>query len=110
MNTVFKYETLLGNEIIAENREEGSFIWENYYDAKERLNEYDLTLFVKEEQGLFRKYEETHYQRAYPLERIKACIHEAGMEFVCAYDAFTKDMPREDSERIYVIAREKGKL
>ena len=33
----------------------------------------------------------------------------AGMEFVTAYDAFTKDAPRKESERIYVIAREHGK-
>ena len=29
MNTVYKYREMLGNTIIAENREEGSFIWEN---------------------------------------------------------------------------------
>ena len=31
------------------------------------------------------------------------------MEFVTAYDAFTKEPPKEDSERIYIVAREKGK-
>ena len=29
MNTVYKYEEMLGDNVIAENREEGSFIWEN---------------------------------------------------------------------------------
>ena len=29
------------------------------------------------------------------------------MEFVCAYDAFTKEPVKETSERIYVVAREK---
>ena len=40
---------------------------------------------------------------------MKCANAEAGMEFVAAYDAFTKNPPREDSERIYVIAREHGK-
>ena len=31
------------------------------------------------------------------------------MEFVAAYDAFTKEPPKADSERIYVVAREHGK-
>ena len=35
---------------------------------------------------------------------------EAGLEFVAAYDAFTEDAPKETSERIYVIAREHGKV
>ena len=43
-NTVYKYETVLGDTTICENREEGSFIWENYYDKEERIDEYDLTL------------------------------------------------------------------
>lgn len=109
MNTVYKYSEMLGETTISENREEGSFIWDNYYDEEEKINEYDLTLFIKEENGLYRKYEETHYQRAYDLETVKELILRAGMEFVAAYDAFTKEPVKEDSERIYIIARERGK-
>lgn len=109
LNTQYKYEQILGERVIAENREDCSFIWDNYYDKEERLNEYDLTLFIKEEEDLFRKYQESHYQKAYELDTIKALLLEAGMEFIVAYDAFTRQPPKEDSERIYVIAREKGK-
>lgn len=109
LNTIYKYETLLGETTISENRPEGSFIWENYYDAEEQINEYDLTLFIQEKENLYRKFEETHYQRGYSLEKIRTLLKEAGMEFVTAYDACTKNPPREDSERIYIVAREKGK-
>ena len=85
LNTIYKYSCLMGDTTIAENREEGSFIWENSY------------------------YEETHYQKAYELETVKQLLTDAGMEYICAYDAFTREQPRDDSERIYVIAREKGK-
>ena len=63
LNTEYKYREILGEQTIAENREEGSFIWENYYDEAQRINEYQLTLFVKEKEDLYRKFEETHYQR-----------------------------------------------
>lgn len=109
LNTPYKYQEILGEQTIAENREEGSFIWENYYDEEEEVNEYDLTLFIREDDGRFRKYEETHYQRAYSLMTIKKALEEAGMVFVEAYDAFTKEPPKADSERIYVVARESGK-
>ena len=109
MNTRYKYATLLGETTITESREEGSFIWENYFDEEEDINQYDLTLFIREEGDLYRKYEETHFQRVYDLEMVKALLKEAGMEFVAAYDAFTKEPVREDSERIYIIARECGK-
>lgn len=109
LNTVYKYRDMLGETTISENREEGSFIWDNYYDKEEGVNQYDLTLFIREEDDLYRKYEETHFQRAYELDTIKQLLMEAGMEFVAAYDAFTREPVREDSERIYVIAREHGK-
>lgn len=109
LNTCYKYETLLGERVICENREEASFIWENDYDSKTQINVYDLTLFVREETGLYRKYEETHYQRGYELEVVKRLLTEAGLEFVACYDAFTRQPPRSDSERVYFIARESGK-
>lgn len=110
LNTIYKYREIMGDRTIAENREEGSFIWDNYYDEEEQINEYDLAIFIPEgEDGLYRKYEEVHYQRGYELDRIKELLEEAGMKFVAAYDAFTKDPVKEDSERIYVIAREHGK-
>lgn len=107
LNTIYKYKTLLGDTTICENREEGSFIWENFYDEQEQINEYDLTLFIREEDSLYRKFEETHYQRGYPLEKIRTLTEEAGMEFVTAYEACTREQPKEDSERIYVITRRK---
>lgn len=106
MNTAYKYREILGETTIGENREEGSFIWDNYFDEESGINEYDLTLFIREEGGLYRKYEETHYQRAYEPDEIRRLLLEAGLEFVAAYDAFTREPVREDSERMYVIARE----
>ena len=109
LNTPYKYEEILGENTFAENRPEGSFIWENYYDGETGINEYDLTLFVREKEGIYRKFEETHYQRAYELEQVRRAIKEAGLEFVAAYDAGTHKPVQQDSQRIYVIAREKGK-
>lgn len=107
LNTEYKYKEILGEQIIAENREEASFIWENYYYSKEQINEYDLTIYVKEEGDLYRRFCETHYQKSYSLETIQTLLDKAGMEFVTAYDAFTKEPPHKDSERIYIIARER---
>lgn len=109
LNTVYKYRELLGENTISESREESSFIWDNYFYEDEMVNEYDLTLFIREQGDLYRKYEEIHYQKAYELETVKRLLEEAGMEFVAAYDAFTHDPVRKDSERIYMIAREHGK-
>lgn len=109
-NTVYKYENVIGDTTIAENRDDCSFIWENYYDPKEQLNEYDLTIFVREEQDLFRKFTETHIQRGYTLPVIRRLVEEAGLIFKGAIDADTHEEITDISERIYVFAAEHGKL
>ena len=108
-NTVYKYETVIGDSTIAENRVDCSFIWENYYTAEDQINEYDLTIFVKQQKDLFRKFTETHLQRGYTLETMKRLVEQSGLIFVEALDADTHGSVTETSERIYVIAREHGK-
>lgn len=117
LNTRYKYQTILGDRTIAENREEGSFIWDNYFDEESQINEYDLALFIPENEGKARgesgrkywKFQETHYQRAFELPEIFKAMQEAKLELLGCYEAFTKEPPRPDSQRIYVVAREQGK-
>jgi len=108
-NTEYKYKQI-GDAVIAENHEDASFIWENFYYEDEKINEYDVTFFLKEENGLFRRVVEEHQQRAYSLEMIKKIITSAGMEFVAAFDDYTREEASENSQRICVAAREQGKL
>ena len=109
-NTVYKYKEILGDCTIAEDREEASFIWVNEYDPEERINVYQLTLFLREADGRYRKREELHCQKAYTLEEVEDLLKKAGMEFLAAYDAFTRRPPSPRSERIYAVARESGKM
>lgn len=103
------YYRKLGDNTIAENRDEGSFIWENTYYIEERLNEYILTIYAKRDEDMYERMEEIHQQRAYILEDIIKALNEAGMEYVSSYNAFTRDKADYSSDRIYIIAREKGK-
>ena len=108
-NTIYKFEEVIGDTTIAENREDCSFIWENFYSCEDHINEYDVTVFERQEDDLYRKFTETHYQRGYSLNEMKAFLEKAGLTFVTAMDEKTHEAPTETSERIYVIAREHGK-
>ncbi|MBD5134774.1 MAG: class I SAM-dependent methyltransferase [Lachnospiraceae bacterium] len=105
MNTVHKYEEI-GDSIIAENRYNSSFIWENMYDADEMINEYYLTIYMEDNNGKYDRFEEIHYQKAYTVEKVKELIEKSGMEFVTAMEAFTENDVNRNSERMYVVARE----
>lgn len=108
MNTIHKYRDEIGEMTIAENREHESFIWENYYDADSCLNQYDMTFFLEEENGLFRRLSETHLQRAYDPETVAGLLEESGMD-VLAVSGEDGREPDENTQRLYFTAREKGK-
>ena len=105
-NTEYKYKEVIGDTTIAENRDDCSFIWENYYDEETAVNEYDVTIFVKEEDDLFRKFTETHYQKGYTLQKMKELVLKAGMELLVVMDADTEKDVTDESERILIVAKE----
>ena len=110
-NTRHYYKDIVADATIAEDREDISFIWDNFFDEETDINELALSLFVreKEEKDLYRKYEELHLQRGYELCDIKQAIERSGLKYVADFDAFTHEAANEDSQRIYVIARESGR-
>lgn len=109
MNTIYKYKTM-GDSVIAENRDEGSFIWENSYFPETNINQYELTIFAKDDDGRYTKFEETHLQRGYSLDEVISALNEAGLTFVESFGAFTNRPVSDTDDRMYIIAREKGKL
>ena len=105
-NTTEKYRDLIGEQVISENREDCSFIWDNYYDEESQINECHLTLFLQEgEDGLFRRLEETHLQRGYQKEQILALLQEAGLSVEAVMTMEQAHLP-EDEGRLLVVAKE----
>ncbi|HKM33634.1 MAG TPA: class I SAM-dependent methyltransferase [Lachnospiraceae bacterium] len=111
-NTVYKYAQVIGDTTIAENRDECSFIWDNYYHEEEQINEYEVTVFVKkdEDEDCFRKFSETHYQKGYTVEQMKRLVEEAGLHAELILDADTHQEVSETSERVYVVAKSRKKM
>ena len=101
-NTLHKYRDIIGENVIAENTDEVSFIWENFFDEKSHVNECDLTLFVRRDDDLFAKEEEIHYQRGFEIEEIRDFLAKAGLEVLVEEGDCEK---LEDAERVFVVAR-----
>ena len=111
INSQYKYEKLLAENTFAEVREESSFIWENYYDKEERINQYDLTLFVRtdEHNDTFSRFSEIHYQKCYELEEILDLLNEAGFDIKEILDCYSQEAAKSNSEKITIIASKKMK-
>lgn len=105
MNSRYKYEHLLAQNTFAEDREDASFIWDNFYDEEERVNEYQISLFLRNPEGTYDKFEEDHFQKAYEIEEVRDLLYQAGFEKVRALDAESLEEPAKESQRICYIAQ-----
>lgn len=98
-----KYFSDIGESVIAEDREECSFIWDNYFDEETNINEYYLSIFVRGEDGRYDKYEEEHYQRGYWINEVKEAVRQAGLKVIDIYEAFSDNEGREENDRVYFV-------
>ena len=79
--TLYLYRDVIGDRTIAEDRDDCSFIWDNWFDEETAINEYDLSLFIKESDDAW----------------------------ITEMDSDTMGPVREDSERILCVVQEKDK-
>ncbi len=105
LNTEYKFREILGQNIFAASEDGAAYIWENDYDAESNINEYHVSFFIEQENGLYERTDEFHYERAYALEEIKAALDAAGLKLLAVYDGYSFDAPRDESERLLLAAR-----
>ena len=112
MNTAYKYREILGDKTFAQSLPDCAYIWENSWFEEEKINQYELTLFIRESESghaLYDRYEEIHMQRAWDIDEVKELIGKAGMKFVEVLDAYTGRSVSDTSERVLFVAQEQGK-
>ena len=107
MNTQHKYENTLGNNVFADQTETAAYVWTNYYDTEEEINEYEVSFFIQNEDGTYDRSVENHYQRSYSLEKVKNLLGKAGLEIIELTDNYTNNTLSEKSERMTIISRHK---
>lgn len=100
MNTAYYYEQELGERTFADVREDCSMIWENDYDPDSRLNEYDLTLFVRRKGGLYEMSQETHCERAWSMETVLNLLGQAGLQVLFLRDGYSSRAASGESSRV----------
>lgn len=101
----YKLSTILGNNMHGENREDISYLWQNYFDEEQNLIEMELAFFVKDTNGKFDKFEEVHQQRAYTEDEIIESLQISGFTDIKVYGDFTFEKPKKDSERIFFVCK-----
>lgn len=94
----------VGRGFFGEEREDVAYLWANAYDPGTRIVEMDLTFFIREADGRYRRVRERHRQRAHDAEELANALQECGFVGIHIYGNMTFDAPGEGEERIHFAA------
>lgn len=103
-STRHKLEDTMGDAFFGEEREGVTTLWQNRLNRETHVVTMDVTFFVREEDGRYRRFRETHRQRAHSEQELETWLTEAGFERVERYGEMRMDAPREGDLRIHFAA------
>lgn len=103
VNSPYKFEHILSSNSFIYDYSDLFCIWQNYYDKKSRLCEFDITIFQKGSTA-FTRFDEQQMQRSYTVEELTSYLDRAGFQKISVYRPFTFRAPAAHSERVFFVA------
>lgn len=107
ISSAYKLERVLGDGFFGEDRDEAAYLWSNHFDRDARTVTMDLTFFAREPSGLYRRFDETHVQKAHEAAHIEELLRENGFEAIEIFGNQTFEPPEAEAQRIHFLAKKK---
>jgi predicted TPR repeat methyltransferase len=101
VSSIRKFEDKIANTVSVDDRESITYLSFNQKSGDKV--QMDVSLFVKEEDGRYVRYEETHLQYAHQVEEVISALQEAGFTLLEVEGYLGEDIKKAD--RIYFLAQ-----
>lgn len=100
-----KLEDVMGDAFFGEERDGIATLWQNRLNRETHVLTMDVTFFVREQDGRYRRFREEHRQRAHSVSEILGWLEQAGFTDARAYGEMREDAPTDDDLRVHYVAR-----
>jgi len=104
ISSSYKLRNVLGNNTMFQEKNDFCYIWENSFFEDEELLEMRLNFFIPQ-QGMYRRAEEYHTQRAYSEDYLIELLADAGFQNIKVFDDLKLKEPNKKSERVFFAAQ-----
>jgi SAM-dependent methyltransferase len=95
----YKLKNVLGNNLFAEDRDELTYLWFN--TLQQNCVEMDLTFFIPQKDGTYRRADEHHVQYIHTQEFLTEKLSEAGFEVLATEGHLGADILAEEAPLRY---------
>lgn len=100
----YKLEEQMGDAPFFDVRDELTYLWKNRLDRASHTLDMELTFFVREADGRYRRFDERHRQRAHSAAELEQWLIEAGFAGIRAFGGQTFAPPTHADARIHFLA------
>ena len=94
------------NSYVLEDEDAGIYCgWQNYFDEQTGLCDFLLSVFERDRDGRYSRFDEQQTERCYSYDEICAALDRAGLEFVTLAGGFDFAPPKDTADRWYFVAK-----
>lgn len=104
VHSLYKIETLFVGNTFASSEEDISYIWNSFAGEEKGAVEHELSFFVENEEGLYERFDEVHYQRTFTIDEYIGWLRDVGFDNISVTSDFTSLEPTHSSERLFFRA------
>lgn len=104
ISSSYKLSVTLGNNSLFQEKEDFCYVWENSFFEEDNLLEMRLNFFIPTD-GLYRRVEEYHTQKAYSIEYLLEKLNAAGFQNIQVFDDLMMTKPNEKTQRVFFAAQ-----
>lgn len=104
VHSLFKMDELFLDGPFVYDHEELSYIWFTEEGETPHSVYHDLTFFIRQEKGLYERFEEHHFQRTFSVEQYTGWLEETGFSRITVTSDWSETSPGPKSERIFFHA------
>ena len=105
VHSIFKMEEEFSEYSYHYQTDDFAFLWESYPGEVAYSVEHFLTFFVKESEETFKRYDELHEERTYPIETYQSLLKQAGFSSIKVCSDFTDKKPQDTSKRWFFVCQ-----
>lgn len=104
VNTVYCHETVFADNIFVSETDGIYCVW-RHEKQDDDIMFVSLSVFEKQENGLYKRHDETNIERAYSLKLISKLCEKSGFKVAGCYDFLTENKARENNNRVVFVCK-----
>ena len=105
VQTPYKLREYLGNHIFTLHRDDVEYMWENHFDEETQICTMNITFFLRQANGLYRRETMTQEERVYDLDLLRLWLKYSDFETAGVYEELSENDVTPEAHRAVFIAK-----